>query len=169
MKIIIIISLVKTFLYCHPVVDYFDVEKFMGRWYVISLIPNWIEEGCTNSYDDYELNEDGTVSITYSALKDGKNRTIKQKGTILEKDNPGKWEIQFVKPWIPFFKAPYEVIILEDNFEYMVVGYPGNKFGWIMSRKTFMDDLLYNEILDELENNFEYDRAKFEKVIHDQN
>ena len=58
------------------------------------------------------------------------------------------------------FKAPYEVIILEDNFEYMVVGYPDNKFGWIMSRKTFMDDLLYNEILDELENNFKYDRYK---------
>ena len=51
----------------------------------------------------------------------------------------------------------------------MVVGYPDNKFGWIMSRKTFMDDVLYNEILDKLENNFEYDRAKFEKVIHDQN
>ena len=26
-----------------------------------------------------------------------------------------------------------------------------------------------NEILDKLENNFKYDRAKFEKVIHDQN
>ena len=72
-----------------------------------------------------------------------------------------------MKPWIPFFKAPYEVIILEDNFEYMVVGFPDNKFGWIMSRKTFMDDVLYNEILDKLENNFKYDRTKFEKVIHD--
>ena len=95
MKIIILISLVKTFLYCHPVVDYFDIEKFMGRWYVISLIPNWIEEGCTNSYDDYELNKDGTVSITYNALKNGKNRTIKQKGTILKRIIPenGKFNL----------------------------------------------------------------------------
>ena len=30
-----------------------------------------------------------------------------------------------------------------------------------------MDDVIYNEILDKLENNFKYDRTKFEKVIHD--
>ena len=150
----------------HPVVKNLDINKFMGRWYVISLIPNWIEEGATNSYDDYKLNEDGTIEITYKAIKNGKQKSIKQKG-IVSKDNSARWEIEFLKPWIPFYKAPYEVIILNENYEYMVVGYPDNTFGWIMSRATEINNDIYNDILNELETNFGYEKNRFKKVIHD--
>ena len=57
--ILYIFLLLGTFLYSHPVVENLDLQRFMGRWYVIALIPNWVEEGATNSYDDYELNQDG--------------------------------------------------------------------------------------------------------------
>ena len=150
----------------HPVVKNLDINKFMGRWYVISLIPNWIEEGATNSYDDYKLNEDGTIEITYKAIKNGKQKSIKQKG-IVSKDNSARWEIEFLKPWIPFYKAPYEVIILDKNYEYMVVGYPDNTFGWIMSRTTEMNNDIYNDILNELETDFGYEKNRFKKVTHD--
>lgn len=63
-------------LFSHPVVKNLDIDKFMGRWYVFSLIPNWIESGATNSYDEYTLNKDGTIGITYKAIKNGKERTI---------------------------------------------------------------------------------------------
>ena len=75
-------------LFSHPVVKNLDIDKFMGRWYVFSLIPNWIESGATNSYDEYTLNKDGTIGITYKAIKNGKERTVKQKGTIVDKKNP---------------------------------------------------------------------------------
>ena len=150
----------------HPVVKNLDINKFMGRWYVISLIPNWIEEGATNSYDDYKLNEDGTIEITYKAIKNGKQKSIKQKG-IVSKDNSARWEIEFLKPWIPFYKAPYEVIILDENYEYMVVGYPDNTFGWIMSRTIEINNDIYNDILNELEKSFQYDKNNFKKVTHD--
>ena len=87
-------------LFSHPVVKNLDIDKFMGRWYVFSLIPNWIESGATNSYDEYTLNKDGTIGITYKAIKNGKERTVKQKGTIVDKKNPAIWEIQFTKPWV---------------------------------------------------------------------
>ena len=141
----------------------------MGRWYVFSLIPNWIESGATNSYDEYTLNKDGTIGITYKAIKNGKERTVKQKGTIVDKNNPAKWEIQFTKPWVPFFKAPYEVILLEDNYEYMVVGYPDNSFGWIMTRSTTMELSLYNNILNTLEKDFGYNKNDFQRVLHNSN
>ena len=153
-------------LFSHPVVKNLDIDKFMGRWYVFSLIPNWIESGATNSYDEYTLNKDGTIGITYKAIKNGKERTVKQKGTIVDKKNPAVWEIQFTKPWVPFFKAPYEVILLEDNYEYMVVGYDGSTLGWIMSRNNFMDESLYDEIMQELETKFKYNRNQFKKVTH---
>ncbi len=149
----------------HPVVSEIDIEKFMGRWYVIALIPNWIEEGATNAYDDYSLNDDGTIDITYFAIKDGKEKGVKQKGYV-NKDESARWKVQFMKPYIPFFTAPYEVIILDADYEYMVVGYPDNSYGWIMSRVTSMSSDLYNSVLNRLEVDFGYDKDAFEKVYH---
>ena len=167
MKKIIVLTTIVCLLFSHKVVQDIDIERFMGKWYVISLVPNFIETGCTNSSDTYVLNKDGTIDITYSAIKNGKTRTIKQKAVIPDKNKLGKWEIQFMKPWIPFFRAPYELILLDDSYDYMVVGYPDNSFGWIMSRKTVMDDEIYFKILNKLEIDFNYDKNKFEKVIHD--
>ena len=164
-KIIILFLFKLSLLYPHEVVDNLNLEKFMGRWYVISLIPNWIEENATNSFDEYTLNKDGSIDIYYQAIKKGKTRTIRQKATVLE--NPAKWEIQFIKPWVPFFKAPYEVIMLDDDYNYMVVGYPNNEYGWIMSRTTFLEDSTYEKILSNLEINFGYSKENFKKVIHD--
>ena len=148
----------------HPVVQDLDIERFMGRWYVISIIPNWVEDG-TDSYDDYTLNKDGTIDISYHAIKNGKKKGLKQKGYV-NKDEPGRWEVQFIKPYIPFYRAPYEVIILEPNYNYMVVGYPGNSYGWIMSRTTTLDDSTYAKILLQLEDEFGYNKNIFEKIIH---
>ena len=52
-------------------VEFVDLEKFMGKWFVIALVPNMIEKGATNSSDTYVLNDDGTIDITYDAIKDG--------------------------------------------------------------------------------------------------
>ena len=49
----------------------------------------------------------------------------------------------------------------------MVVGYPDNSFGWIMSRKTVINDDVYSKILNTLESDFNYKKSKFEKVVHD--
>jgi len=166
-KILTILIFNTTVLYSHPVIENLNLQKFMGRWYVISLIPNWIEEGTTNSYDDYELNEEGTIDITYRTIKNDKERIIKQEGIIINKDIPSRWEIKFIKPWIPFYKAPYEIIILDENYKYMVVGYPDNSFGWIMGRTTSINTDIYNQILEQLSEEFGYSKNDFKKVVHD--
>jgi len=165
-KIFIFCVLLNLSLKAHNVVKDLDLPRFMGKWYVISLIPNWIEEGGTDSFDEYTLNKDGTIDIRYQTIKNGKVKTIRQKGVIADENIKSKWEIKFIKPWIPFFKAPYELIILDENYNYMAVGYPDNSFGWVMARSPIMEDSIYNEILDQLDTDFGYDKKKFEKVTH---
>ena len=48
----------------------------------------------------------------------------------------------------------------------MVVGYDGSTLGWVMSRNNFMDESLYENIMNELETKFKYDRNQFKKVTH---
>ena len=165
-KIFIFCVLLNLSLKSHNVVKDLDLPRFMGKWYVISLIPNWIEEGGTDSFDEYTLNKDGSIDIRYQTIKNGKVKTIRQKGVIADANIKSKWEIKFIKPWIPFFKAPYELIILDENYNYMAVGYPDNSFGWVMARSPIMEDSIYNEILDQLDTDFGYDKKKFEKVTH---
>ena len=52
-------------------VEYVDMERFSGKWFVTAIVPNMIENGASNASDIYEVNTDGTIDITYDAIKDG--------------------------------------------------------------------------------------------------
>ena len=146
-------------------VDYVDIERFMGKWFVTAIVPNMIENGATNASDIYELNPDGTIAITYDAIKDGKKKQIKQKGTIINKESNADWTIQMKKPYVPFLKFPFKIILIDPNYKYMAFGYPDNKMGWIMNRDTNMDELVYEDILVKLEE-FGYSKDQFVKILH---
>jgi len=162
--------LLLTFILPFETVKNLDIERFMGKWYVIAAIPSFVEKKCINAYDVYTLNENGTIDIKYYAEKNGKPFKISQRGTIVDTIHNSTWKISFPDYWIPFYSAPYEVLILEqDNYDYMVVGYPDNYYGWIMSRTKVMDPQIYEKIMSELESEFNYDRKQFEIVIHNKN
>jgi len=48
----------------------------------------------------------------------------------------------------------------------MVVGYPDNTYGWIMSRSTSISNKIYNKIVTQLDEEFGYSKKDFIKVIH---
>ncbi len=147
-------------------VESVDLEKFMGKWFVIALVPNMIEKGATNSSDTYLLNSDGTIDITYDAIKDGKKRQIKQKGTVVNKVSNADWTIQMRSPFIPFIKFPFKIVYLDENYEYMAVGYPKNTMGWIMGRSSEVTEENYQKIMDAL-TELGYSSDQFEFVKHD--
>lgn len=147
-------------------VESVDLEKFMGKWFVIALVPNMIEKGATNSSDTYLLNSDGTIDITYDAIKDGKKRQIKQKGTVVNKVSNADWTIQMRSPFIPFMKFPFKIVYLDENYEYMAVGYPKNTMGWIMGRSSEVTEENYQKIMDAL-TELGYSSDQFEFVKHD--
>ena len=166
MRILLIYITILSFVFTMDTVNNIDIPRFMGKWYVISTIPNFVERGCENAYDIYTLNPDGTIDVLYYAIKDGEEFTIKQNGEIIDKVNNSTWKMRFTKPYIPFYRAPYEVIVLDDEYDYMVVGYPDNEYGWIMSRTNYMDEKIYQQILNTLELDFGYKKEAFKKVLH---
>ena len=146
-------------------VEFVDLEKFMGKWFVIALVPNMIEKGATNSSDTYALNNDGTIDITYDAIKDGKERQIKQKGNVIDKSSNAEWTIQMRKPFVPFMKFPFKIVYVDENYEYMAVGYPKNTMGWIMGRSSKISNEDYDKIMSSLID-LGYTKDQFEFVEH---
>ncbi len=128
------------------IVEYVDLNRFMGSWYVIGIIPNFIEKNAVNGIETYTLNDDGTIAIEYRFRKkspDGKLKIMHPKAWVYNKETNAEWRVQFFYP----IKFPYLIIELADDYSHTVIGVPNRKFVWIMSRTPQMAEDTYQEIL----------------------
>ena len=52
-------------------VDYVDIDRFMGAWYVIANIPTFLEKEAYKAVETYSLNDDGTIATKFTFRKSG--------------------------------------------------------------------------------------------------
>ena len=142
-------------------VEKVDIERFMGDWHVIAIIPNFIEKNAINGVESYELIDDDKVKIDYRFInkKTNKLKHLQPKAWIYNKNTNAEWRVQFLWP----IKYPYLVIDLAEDYSYTVIGVPNKKFVWIMSRKTFIPDETYSKIINNLDK-IGYDVQKIKKM-----
>jgi len=143
-------------------VDYVDLECFMGDWYVIAIIPNFIEKDAVNGIESYTLLDNNKVQIDYIFRKkhaDGKVKHLKPKAWIYNTKTNSEWRVQFIWP----LKVPYLIIDLAEDYSYTVIGEPSRKFVWIMARKPSIDDEIYNNIIQKL-SQVGYNVSKIQKM-----
>ena len=146
-------------------VEYVDLEKYMGQWYVIANIPTFIEKRATNAIEHYKLNDKGEIETKFTFYQDspnGKKKEYNPKGYIYNKESNAEWRMQFIWP----FKMPFLIIDLDDNYTYTVIGYPNRDYVWIMSRESQMKVEDYDNIIDKL-SSVGYDISKIQKVLQD--
>ena len=144
-------------------VDFVDIEKFMGDWYVVANIPTYIEKNAVNAIESYTLNENGNIDINFTFSELNPNGEIKKysaKGFIYNKESNAEWRVQFFWP----IKFSYKVIYLDNNYKYTVVGVPNRKYLWIMSKEPEIEEVRYNEILEILKTKYNYDIKKIQLV-----
>ena len=143
-------------------VNYVDLEKYMGDWYVIANIPTFIEKNATNAIESYKLSSDGTIHTTFSFYKGspkGEKKIYRPKGFVFNTETNAEWRMQFLWP----FKLPFLIIELDEDYSYTVIGYPSKKYVWIMARDPQMEEKRYNLILDNL-SKIGYDISLIQKV-----
>ena len=77
-------------------VEFVDLERFMGDWYVIANIPTFIEKKATNALESYELMDDGkTIKTTFSFFNEspeGKKKVYNPTVSFILKTN--RWRIR---------------------------------------------------------------------------
>ena len=143
-------------------VDYVDLERFMGDWYVIANIPTFLEKGAHNAVETYALNDDGTIATTFTFRKDGFDGKLKQynpKGFITDTETNALWGMRFIWP----IKADYRVVYLDEDYTQTVIGRQKRDFVWIMARTPTLPDEDYEKILSFVES-LGYDMSKVQKV-----
>ena len=131
-------------------VDYVDLERFMGDWYVIANIPTPIETQAYNPIENYRLNQDGSVATTFAFNKGGFDEVRKEyhpTGFVVEDTGNAIWDMQFLWP----FKADYRIVYLDDTYETTIIGRNRRDFVWIMARSPRIPKAKYDELVSKVE------------------
>jgi apolipoprotein D and lipocalin family protein len=126
-------------------VDYVDLERFMGDWYVVANIPTFLERDAHNAVESYELAPDGTVKTTFRFRADsfdGEQKTYHPTGYVLDRTTNARWGMQFVWP----IKADYRIIFLDEEYRLTVIGREKRDYVWVMSRSPEFSDADYRRI-----------------------
>jgi apolipoprotein D and lipocalin family protein len=127
-------------------VDYVDIERFMGPWYVIANIPTFLEKGAHNAVETYSLNDDGTIATTFTFRKDsfdGKAKEYNPKAFVLNTDTNASWGMRFVWP----IKADYRIVYLDDDYTKTIIARQKRDFVWIMARTPTISDADYDGLV----------------------
>ncbi len=143
-------------------VDYVDLERFMGDWYVIANIPTFLEKGAHNAVENYALNGDGTIATTFTFRDgsfDGDEKEYTPKGFITDTDSNAIWGMRFVWP----IKADYRIVYLDEEYQQTIIARKQRDYVWVMARTPKIDDADYDRLVAKIES-IGYDSSKLEKV-----
>ena len=120
-----------------------DLERYLGEWYEIARFDHSFERGVEKAKANYALNEDGTIKVVNSGVKDGKPKTANGKGKRTE--TPALLRVSFFGP----FYADYRVMMIDAEYKFALVGSGGANYLWILSRTRVLPDDAKRELLAE--------------------
>jgi apolipoprotein D and lipocalin family protein len=129
-----------------PTVDYVDLDRFMGDWYVQGHIPAFVEKDAYDEVETYERREDGAIQTTLTFRKggfDGPEKTYRPVGFVHDETTNAEWRMRFVWP----FTSEYLIIYLDEAYESTIIGRTKRDYAWIMTRSPAIDDERYAELV----------------------
>ncbi|MFM8666524.1 MAG: lipocalin family protein [Betaproteobacteria bacterium] len=145
-----------------PVAASVDLPRFMGPWYVIGVIPTFLEKDIYNAIESYELAPDGTVNTTFTFNKgafDGPASRMQPKGCVIEGSNNAVWGMQFIWP----IKGEFVISHVDANYTETIIARSARDYLWIMARTPVIEDSRYAELVGRVKA-MGYDTAKLVKV-----
>ena len=120
----------------------FNAKKYLGKWYEIARIDYFFEKNIINPTAEYSLNENGTIKVVNKGYNTKKEKEVTANGHAVIKGK-GKLKVYFN----PFFGADYNVLYVDDDYKYALVGGGKPKYLWILSREKNMSDEIYDKLV----------------------
>lgn len=145
-------------------VENFDVNRYLGTWYEIARFDFRFERNMDNTSAQYDLNKEGKVNVLNSGYNFEKEKWSKADGVAKFRGDKDRAALK-VSFFGPFYSG-YNVIALDENYQYALVAGKNLNYLWILSRtKTIPKDIKaqYLEMAEEIG----YDTSELIWVNHD--
>lgn len=143
----------------------FDVHKYMGTWYEIARIDFRFEKNLNNTSASYTLKNDGAVEVLNCGFN-VKSKEWKQalgKAKFRGAKDSAALKVSFFGP----FYAGYNVIALDEGYNYALVAGKNLDYLWILSRDKNIPEAIKKEYL-KIAQDVGYDTSRLLWVVHNQ-
>ncbi|WP_294216558.1 lipocalin family protein [uncultured Chryseobacterium sp.] len=124
----------------------FDADRYLGKWYEIARFDYRFEKDMDNVTAEYSKNPDGSIRVQnkgYNYVKKEWKQSVGEARFVNDKTE-ARLKVSFFKPiW-----AGYNVIELDDNYQYALVVGNNLKYLWILSRTTTIPENVRQKFLE---------------------
>jgi apolipoprotein D and lipocalin family protein len=131
-----------------------DLARYAGRWYEIARLPNSFQAKCTGETTaDYELLPNGQMRVVNQCRQaDGTMKRAEGRARLADRKGPtSKLKVRFAPAFLSFLSAvwgDYWVLDLTDDYSAALVGEPGRRYLWVLSRTPVLADSICRRMLD---------------------
>ena len=143
----------------------FQKDRYLGTWYEIARFDFKHERNMNNTIAQYSLNEDGSIRVVNSGYDYKKNKWEKAEGKAKFRgdETVAALKVSFFGP----FYSGYNVIALDDDYQYALVAGKNLDYLWILSRTPTLPENVKNDYVKKAQE-VGYDTSQLIWVAHDQ-
>lgn len=127
-------------------VTHFNAEKYLGKWYEIARFDYRFEKNMDHVTATYSQNPNGTIRVDnkgYDYIKKVWKESIGEAKFVKDKTE-ARLKVSFFKPiW-----AAYNVIDIDEDYQYALVVGSSLKYMWILSRTTEIPESIKQRFLE---------------------
>jgi apolipoprotein D and lipocalin family protein len=126
-----------------PLVASLDPVRYQGVWYEITKLPNFFQRRClSDTRATYTLRADGQIDVL-NRCRTGGAPEAPEFDTATGLARPldasrARLQVSFLPEslrWLPLGWGDYQVIALDPDYRWAMIGEPGRNYLWILARE----------------------------------
>lgn len=139
-----------------------DLERYMGRWWVIANIPYFAENGKVATADIYALKPNGRIDNVFAYRKDfdRPEQRMQAEARVYPGTGNNHWQVRF---WGGLIRADLLILEVSPDYQWALIGNPDRSLAWVFSRNQYMDDAQLAELTERFRQHG-YDPAALRRV-----
>ncbi|CAI8938100.1 MULTISPECIES: outer membrane lipoprotein Blc [Kosakonia] len=128
------------------VVQDFNTQRYLGKWYEIARFDHSFERGLERVTATYSLRDDGGLTVVNRGYNTERDMWQQAIGTAYFTGNPrtAALKVSFFGP----FYGGYNILALDSDYRYALVCGPDRDYLWILSRTPTLPADVKQQMLD---------------------
>lgn len=128
------------------VVENFNAQRYLGRWYEIARFDHRFERGLEKVTATYSTMDDGGIQVINRGYNPERGMWQQSTGKayFTGDSNRAALKVSFFGP----FYGGYNILALDKDYQYALVCGPDRDYLWLLSRTPTMPDAVKKQMLD---------------------
>ena len=127
-----------------------DLQRYMGRWYLLANIPNRAESGKVAVSLEYSLRSNGRIDQVLAARDVDFTRPLQSsysQARIVDSRSNARWKLG--DTWSMGRESL--ILYVDEDYRHALVGHPSRDTVWLLSREMRMTDELFETLMKRLD------------------